>query len=171
MCKLRFWTKEECEQWLHDRNRVKPDAASGSNVERVLYPKEPHKMFYVAHWIASSLTYRRPTLLWISEWGIWPSTENWHLYYKLRQSYLEPRLLHESPGHLFLEHESEDLASFVQVAMLNGWGGYILTEADYVNAFFSHDEYIDFYDQHRNRVAEIRATLNPKVQKDETTRV
>ena len=29
--------------------------------------------------------------------------------------------------------------------MLSGWGGYILTEADYVNAFFSHDEYIDFF--------------------------
>ena len=29
--------------------------------------------------------------------------------------------------------------------MLNGWGGYVLTQADYVNAFFSHDEYIDFF--------------------------
>ncbi len=29
--------------------------------------------------------------------------------------------------------------------MLNGWGGYSLTQADYVNAFFSHDEYIDFF--------------------------
>jgi hypothetical protein len=28
---------------------------------------------------------------------------------------------------------------------LNGWGGYILTQANYVNAFFSHDEYIDFF--------------------------
>jgi hypothetical protein len=29
--------------------------------------------------------------------------------------------------------------------MLNGWGGYILTQAHYLNAFFSHDEYIDFF--------------------------
>lgn len=28
--------------------------------------------------------------------------------------------------------------------MLNGWDGYILTHADYVKVFFSHDEYIDF---------------------------
>ncbi|MFI5223853.1 MAG: hypothetical protein ACHQX3_06355 [Nitrospirales bacterium] len=26
-----------------------------------------------------------------------------------------------------------------------GWGGYILTQANNVNAFFSHDEYIDFF--------------------------
>ena len=66
------------------------------------------------------------------QWSIWPSSENWHLYYKLRQSYGDLRLLHEAPGHLFLEHESDDLASFLQIAMLNGWGGYILTQADYV---------------------------------------
>ena len=89
--------------------------------------------------------YRDPALVWITEWGIWGSSENWHLYYKLRQSYGDPRLLHEAPGHLFLGHESEDLASFLQLAMLNGWGGYILTQVDYVNAFFSHDEYIDFF--------------------------
>jgi hypothetical protein len=58
----------------------------------------------------------------ISEWGIWPSSENWHIYYKLRQSYGDHHSLAEAPGHLFLEHEAEDLASFLQLAMLNGVG-------------------------------------------------
>ncbi len=97
-----------------------------------------------------------PTLLWITEWSIWSSSENWHLYYKLRHSYGDLRLLHEAPGHLFLAHESEDLASFLQVAMLNGWGGYILTHADYVNAFFSHDEYIDFFAKLDDNLGEVR---------------
>lgn len=149
---MRLYSKEECEQWLHDRERRKPDAISGLHVERFDYPNEPHKIFAVAHQIARSLTFRRPTLLWITEWGIWPSSENWHLYYKLRQGCGDPRLLHEAPGHLFLEHETEDLASFIQVAMLNGWGGYILTDANYANAFFSHDEYIDLYGE----ISEVR---------------
>jgi len=142
---MRFYSKAECEDWLLDRKRVKPDAEPHDEFVRVEYPKEPYRIFYLAHWLARSLTYRQPTLLWITEWGIWPSSENWHLYYKLRQTYTDHRLLHEAPGHLFLEHESEDLASFAQVAMLNGWGGYVLTHANYVNAFFSHDEYIDFF--------------------------
>jgi len=100
--------------------------------------------------------YRSPALLWITEWGIWGSSENWHLYYKLRQSYGDCRLLHEAPGHLFLGHESEDLASFLQIAMLNGWGGYVLTHANYVNAFFSHDEYIDFFAALDENLAGIR---------------
>ena len=82
-----------------------------------------------------------------------------HLFYKLRHSYGDLRLLHEAPGHLFLEHEAEDLASFLQIAMLNGWGGYILTHADYVNAFFSHDEYIDFFAKLDSNLLEVRKEL------------
>jgi hypothetical protein len=159
---VRFYTKEECEEWLRGRERGKPDAEPGMNVQRVTYPNEPHGVFFVAHWIASSLTHREPTLLWVTEWSIWRSSENWHLYYKLRQSYGDLRLLHEAPGHLFLGHESEDLASFLQLAMLNGWGGYVLTHAGYVNAFFSHDEYIDFFAKGETQLQVIRENLIEK---------
>lgn len=142
---MRFYTESECEAWLSGRGRKKPDLIPEAHTERIEYPPQPYQVFYTAHWIATELTYRRPTLLWITEWGIWPSSENWHMYYKLRQTYRDSRLLHEAPGHLCLEHEAEDLATFLQIAMLNGWGGYLLTEANYVNAFFSHDEYIDFF--------------------------
>jgi hypothetical protein len=104
-------SKKECEDWLRGRERVLPDALPENAIERVPFPDEPYRVFFFAHWIATSLTYRRPTLLWIKEWDIWPSSENWHLYYRLRQSYGDQRLLHEAPGHLFLGHESEDLAS------------------------------------------------------------
>jgi len=156
---MRFYTKEDCETWLRGKDRAKPDDVPGLNVERISYPPEPHRIFYFAHWIATSVTCRMPTLLWITEWGIWPSTENWHLYYRLRSTYGDRRLLHESPGHLFLEYEAEDLASFLQVSMLNGWGGYVLTHANYVNAFFSHDEYIDFFAKPEVGLADVREAL------------
>jgi hypothetical protein len=84
-------------------------------VERIQYPAEPYRVFSVAHWVASVLTYRKPALLFVTEWDIGPSSENWHLYYKLRQTYGDNRLLRDAPGHLFLEHEAEDLASFLQL--------------------------------------------------------
>lgn len=156
---MRFYTPEECEQWLSDSERKKPDEASNTQVWRTEYPPEPHGFFFFAHWIASNLTYRQPTLLWITEWGIWPSSENWHLYYRARQTYGDRHMLCEAPGHLCFEHETEDLASFLQMAMLNGWGGYILTAANYVNAFFSHDEYIDFFATHETNLSHIRESL------------
>ena len=154
--RLRFYTKQECEEWLHSRERTKPDETPGAHMEHVRYPAEPHRICLFSHWIATSLTFRAPALLWITEWGIWPSSENWHLYYKLRHSYGDQQLLHEAPGHLFLEHESEDLASFLQLAMLNGWGGYLLMQADYVNAFFSHDEYVEFFAGLEANLADVR---------------
>jgi hypothetical protein len=81
---LRFYTIEEFETWLLDRQRQKPDLMPGVRVERIEYPPAPYRVFFFAHWVASELTYCRPTLLFITEWGIWPNSENWHLYYKLR---------------------------------------------------------------------------------------
>ena len=158
---MRFCTKEECETWLSGQHRQKPDLMPDLRVEHIEYPPEPYRVFFFAHWIASELTYRKPTMLFITEWGIWPSSENWHLYYKLRQTYGDYRLLHEAPGHLFVEHEAEDLASFLQLSMLNGWGGYVLTQANYVNAFFSHDEYIDFFGDKDTNLTDIRKALGP----------
>jgi hypothetical protein len=153
---MRFYSSEECSTWLAQFSRAKPDEDKGLEKVGFSYPKEPYGIFVTAHWFAHSFMYRSPVLLWITEWGIWPPSENWHLYYKLRQAAGDFQLLHEAPGHLFLEHEIEDLASFVQVAMLNGWGGYILTQADYVNAFFSHDEYIDFFARFPENLEEVR---------------
>ena len=158
---MRFYTKEESEAWLSGHGRLKPDLVPGVRVERIEYPPMPYRVGYIAHWIATTLTYGQPTLLLMTEWSIWPSSENWHLYYRLRQSYGDQRLLAEAPGHLCLGHEAEDLASFLEVAMLNGWGGYILTHANYHNAFFSHDEYIDFFNGPTVDLENIRRGLGP----------
>jgi hypothetical protein len=153
---VRFYTKTECETWLSGRERIQPNLVPNVCTERVEYPKEFHRIFFVAHWMATELTYRQPALLFLTEWDIWTNSENWHLYYKLRQSYGDNRLLDDAPGHLFLPHEAEDLASFLQLSMLNGWGGYVLTGANYVNAFFSHDEFIDFFAENSESLNDVR---------------
>jgi hypothetical protein len=153
---VRFYTASECETWLITQGRQKPGVGAPPAALRIAYPQAPYRINYVAHWIASNLTYRMPALLWVTESGIWSSRENWHLYYRLRQSYADYRLLEEAPGHLFVEHESEDLASFLQVAMQNGWGGYVLTVADYANLFFSHDEFVDLYTEQQSVADELQ---------------
>ena len=156
---MRVYTELECEERLAGKNRGKPDEAPGLFVEHIHHPSKPYQMLFLARWIALNITFRQPSLLWITEWGVWPSSENWHLYYKLRRMYGDYRLLHEAPGHLFLDFETEDLASFLQVALLNGWGGYLLTQADFVNAFFSHDEFIDFYAENEANLADLQGAI------------
>lgn len=153
---MRFYTHQQCEEWLARRTRARPDQDSSLSRERFEYPREDYRFFPIASAIARSITYRQTTLLWVTEWGIWPSSENWQLYYKLRQTYGDLQLLQDARGHLFLEYESEDLGTFLQLAMLSGWGGYILTDANYVNVFFSHDEYIDFFTSTPEKLSEVR---------------
>jgi hypothetical protein len=156
---MRFYTEKECEAWLTGRGRKKPDHAGELSTVRIPYPPEPHRIFYYARWMAETLTFRQPALLWITEWDIWSGTENWHVYTKLREGYQDTRLLQESPGHYFLDHEMAELATFLQIAMLNGWGGFLLTAADYVSAFFSHDEFIDFFANHSENMPDVRGAL------------
>jgi len=156
---MHFFTQLECEAWIAGLGRQKPDLPAAGTRLRFEYPPEPHRIFNYAAWIAESLTYKQPALLWVTEWGIWPSSENWHLYSKLREVYGEKRLLHEAPGHYFLDYETADLASFIQVAMLNGWGGYVLMQADYVNVFFSHDEYVDLFAKHAENLPDVKTGL------------
>jgi hypothetical protein len=117
----------------------------GACVHRVSYPAEAHRFCWFSRRVASALMFRQPALLWVKQTGIWASSENWHLYYTLRRSHADHRLLADAPGHLFLDFEGEDLASYLQLVMLHGWDAELLTEAGYLRASFSHDEYADFF--------------------------
>ena len=87
---------------------------------------------------------REACLLWVTDWGIWRSSENLHLYYRLRQSYGDQRLLEEAPGHLFLDYEAADLVSFLQVGIVCGWDMHLIPLVGYARAFISHDEFVEF---------------------------
>ncbi len=161
---MRFYTEKECAEWLSRQKRQKPDQVQGLITEKFDYPKAFSRMMYMAYWIASSVMFRKPALLWITEWGIWGESCS-HLYYKLRQSYSDYRLLEEAPGHLFLGHETEDFTSFLQLAMLDGWGGYIITEIGHIDAFFSHDEFFRFYTTHDVNFVELREAFRDEPQR------
>jgi hypothetical protein len=158
---MRFFTRQECEAWRSSRARSKPEEKPGVLSYRLKYPNRPYRVYYIAKWISLNLLQEMPALLEVTEWGIFPGIDNEHLYYRLRESYHDYRLLHEAPGHFFLSHETDALASFLQLAILNGWGGYVLAQADQVNLFFSHDEVIGFYSTEQAELNRIIDALSP----------
>jgi hypothetical protein len=129
------------------------------------YSKTPSRVLFVSQWFASELAHRRPVLLWVTESDI--GLSNWHLYYRLRQSYGDYRLLDDAPGHLCLDYESEDMASLLQLSMLNGWDASFVPELDYVSLTFSHHGFIDVFSDNAELVEEIRkvTTDSPPVAK------
>jgi hypothetical protein len=94
--------------------------------------------------LEQALQPRDECLLWVTRSDVWRSSENLHLYYRLRQSYGDSQQLDDAPGHLFLRHESADLISFLQVGLLCGWDMHLIPSDGYARAFVSHDEFVDF---------------------------
>lgn len=98
-------------------------------------------------------------VLWVTESGVWPSSENLHLYYRLRQAYGDKRLAEDAPGHLFLQHERIDLITFTYLCILNGWDSFLFTSQDYGRVFVSHDEWITLASSDETAVKECAAIL------------
>jgi hypothetical protein len=82
------------------------------------------------------------TVMWMTEFGIWPQSENLHLYYTVRRSYGDLRALSEAPGHEFLKHERADLVTFPDMTLLFGWGCLLFGNAQSSCLTVSHDEWI-----------------------------
>lgn len=86
-------------------------------------------------------------LLWITEWGVWPSTEDWPRYYAARGALRERRSLETAPGQLFGLSERALLVEFLTQVMENGWDAWVLpTLGDRSlgrRVEISHDEWIE----------------------------
>ena len=146
---MRFWTAEEAKRWV-------PAADFGPQ------PLEPaateqHPFHLRADFGALPST-RMPAVLsravdavgscewWLVWMDVGPaqwSGGNTHLYYRLRQSYEDYRLLHEAPCHLFYRHEWPDMLTFIQVGVLNLWDIHVVTDLDYGYLFISHSEWLN----------------------------
>ena len=148
---MRCLTKRESQGWCAERgfrltNEGEPiidKRAHGVTVS--LSAISWSRLTYLSRFIASYLEPFDECLLWVTLWGVWNSSENLHLYYRVRESHGERRQLEDAPGHLFLKHESVDLATFIQMALLFGWDFYLLPRPTYHSAFVSHDEFVKFY--------------------------
>ena len=88
-------------------------------------------------------------LVWITGWGVWPSSEDWPKFYAWRGSFGERRSLNETPGHLFKPRENQVLEQLLTIVMENGWDANILCSvdrrADKILGRISHDEWFEVF--------------------------
>jgi len=164
---MRFLTPAETKDWCEQSEirlgaKGTPERPSiEQHHVRLDIPQAFTRLTWFCQHLERSLQPRDTCLAWVTDWGVWGSSENLHLYYKLRQSYGDPRLLHEAPGHLFLRYEAADLVSFLQVGILCGWDIHLLPTVGYARAFVSHDEFVEFASDDSNAalVTEFAAPL------------
>ena len=80
-------------------------------------------------------------LVWFDDWAVWPSGQRMLVFDRFRLSYGESRRRIDSPGHVFGSGEIDDAISFVTLAVLFLWDGYVVTPKRSKLLFFSHDEF------------------------------
>ena len=85
----------------------------------------------------------QPSFLWIREFGIWPSLENWDLFNALRTaSGIGNNSLADRPGHEFGSDELDRATSYLQLLLLNGWGGVFIGHKSLQRIAISHDSWL-----------------------------
>jgi hypothetical protein len=103
-----------------------------------------------AAWCVGALKEWDECLLWVTAWGLWPSSENWPAYYSARGVQGERRSLEIAPGHLFGVGETDLLTHFVRLVLENAWDAYLLGAGhgrrNRIHAIVSHDEWIEIRD-------------------------
>jgi len=86
-------------------------------------------------------------LVWITQWGVWPSGEDWPQFYAWRGNQGERRSLNKAPGHRFTRAESLLLAELLKLIMENAWDAHVLCSrggrADGLRGKISHDEWYE----------------------------
>jgi hypothetical protein len=122
---------------LDDRDRPRmPDGAEGFDI--------PHDAGQRVALVAGHLDERSfggTSLVWFTEWGIWPSGERQHIFYRFRASYGEIRTLSDAPAHLLVSNERDDLLSLVTIGVLFLWDVYVVADDASVSLHYSHDEW------------------------------
>ncbi len=138
---MRFLSTAESQSWVATKGSV----GAGERTVTFAFPESSTRMLWLARSIGAALPVNRERLLLIREWGIWPSSEDWNLFRRLRSSYGEDRSLELTPGHVFTSGEQEDLDSFLHMCVMSGWDAELRTDWEIAGAAIrlSHDEWVE----------------------------
>ena len=99
------------------------------------------------------------SLLWINEFGIWPSSEERNLFDGFRRSLGERRALHEAPGHLFSKSDLANVTSLLAMALYFIWGAVLYSPEKGLAIEIDHDEFIRIFTKNKNDSGTLAAVL------------
>ena len=164
---MRIISKDETVAWLSERGLIdiKGELVFSEFLSpiRFLVPVDSGKKTALSRVVASFFDThsQNEALLWVNEFGIWPSCEDLNLFRGFRQSLGEVRPLDEKPGHVFLNKDLDSLTSLIAMILYFCWGAVIVSMAGKFILKISHDEIIYLYVKDKQDLSNMRERLNP----------
>lgn len=143
---MRILEAPECREWLsangvHIAPTGNPVEISEKPTEQFSIPSDTGRRIALVRQHMEHFRDSSAVLVWITEWGVWPSSERMHIFQRFRLSYGVDRSLHDGPGHLFSRDEFEDCISLATLAVLFLWDCHVFAPEVGASLFYSHDEH------------------------------
>ena len=147
---MRIVDKSEVESWLSKRGLLSPERKISIpktfSFRSFPIPVDTGMKRFLSKTI-TNLYYAvgGEALLWISEYGIWPSAENLNLFYGFRKSLGEDASLYDEPGHLFAKEDLSAIDSLLCLTLYFFWGCMVAPPSCDFLICVSHDEMVDVF--------------------------
>jgi len=146
---MKVLTKDECQQWCERLGLgvsefgtpVFPSQPAPTDFD---IPSDAGRRVALAREHLATFRDSPEVLVWMTEWGVWPSSERMHMFDRFRLSYGLNSPLIEHPGHLLARVEFETTSSLATFAILFLWDCYVVASDRRAMLFYCHDEFGTF---------------------------
>ena len=168
---MRIIDKYETMTWLAERGLT---TSTGELVfteflspSRFVIPVDSGEKTALSKTITSFFDFEDEALLWINEFGVWPSSEDRYLFEGFRQSLGEYSPLYEKPGHIFSNKDLEAVKALIAMVLYFCWGAVIVSISRSFIFKISHDEIIYLYVKNKEDLPSMRTTLSHFIEEKE----
>ena len=144
---MQFLTREACADWCaangFDREPDRGNLQQTRNFdEKFAIPSDAGHRVALARLLWESVATSAPhALVWVTEFGVWPSGEHRPLAESARSAWGAPGPLAAYPGQLVALSEQDDGLSGLVLAILFLWDCWLLPAGGSKAALLSHDEF------------------------------
>ena len=161
--RLRIIDEEETKLWLSQRGLLDstgvPSFSEFGEVMDSAIPADSGRKTAISRVLVSFFDTDDEALLWINEFGIWPSSEDGYLFQGFRRFLGESSPLHEKPGHVFSKSDIDAVRSLVAMLLYFVWGGILFSPAKGLAIKISHDEFITVFVRNKKDASAITVEL------------
>lgn len=154
---MKIGSKDVAMGWLNEKGLVNQEneiiyAKLGKSFS-YLIPVDAGKKTSLASLLANFIKKESEGMLWISAYGIWPSSQNLDLFYGYRKSINELRPIHEAPCHLFGKNDTSTFESLLGLTLYFYWDVLVVEGSGDVVIKLSHDEVMTIFSRDDDRLA------------------
>ena len=159
---MKIITRQDCQTWLSDEFQEAFDwnVAKRAYSYSVTYtiPSDAGRKTALARALSASIDSSGECLLWVTEWSVFPSSENMALFLGYRRSLGDERSLPAAAGHVFEEQDLEGVECLLDLILYFFWDAHVFDSRS-LWLHVSHDEVITVHTKDKETLHSIEELL------------